>query len=96
MHDELLRILSGASHWALTFNEHRNCYQTVAGHISGLRDAGFDDDELSEAEAAECIRLDQIWDLHVYPTTPVGFHKFIAPTFEALMVKVRRAYDGEA
>jgi len=64
----------------ITHNEHRNYYQTAAAYI---QEYGTDLGQWKSGDALKrAIETDQIWSIHWYPTTPVGFCVVFAPTLE--------------
>ena len=66
----------------LTHNENRDCYQTVSEWIDAI---GIDDDEwVSSDEKEKSIADNELWSLHWYPDTPVGFCRILASSFDAL------------
>lgn len=69
----------------LAHNEHRSLYQTVAEYTEDCRDAFVSDDEYEAA-----ISSDELWELHWYPDTPVGFHRSMASSLTALMEALGR------
>lgn len=72
----------------LTHNEHRNYYETVSGAIeSGTYSEG---DWISDDELMNSLETDEVWELHWYPNTPVGFCVACASTLEALLEHVNR------
>lgn len=66
----------------LAHNPHREFYQSVADYT--VRDDGLDD-FVSKEERARAIEQDELWELHWYPDTPVGFHRRYASTLEAVL-----------
>ena len=47
--------------------------------------------DISDEDKAECIRTGQIWEIHWYPNTPVGFNCVGAPTLERAIEIARQA-----
>lgn len=64
----------------LEHNDHRNTYDEVGQYIVD-RDLVFKDDEARN----RAIATDEIWVLHWYPDTPVGFYEVAAPTLDELL-----------
>ncbi len=56
----------------LTINANRDYYESINEYLA-LR---FDSDDIDPEIMAECIKNNQLVELHIYPTTPVGFYKF--------------------
>jgi hypothetical protein len=71
----------------LTHNEHRDYYETpeewIAANSNRL-------DWESEEHKQRAIDTDQVWVLHWYPNTPVGFNCVAAPTIEELLAFANR------
>lgn len=67
----------------LSHNEHRSFYESVEQWI---QDKPFD--WVSEDERAQAVETDNVWVLHWYPATPVGFHSIAASSLAALLQAV--------
>ncbi|MGA3170344.1 MAG: hypothetical protein ABSE62_04965 [Chthoniobacteraceae bacterium] len=65
----------------LSHNEHRDVYQTVTEFIGDGLAYSFRD----ETSMYQCIATGELWTLHWYPETPIGFHLIAAPTLEELL-----------
>lgn len=69
------------SHLTLTIehNNHKNTYSSIQQYLN-------DNDILKECILFEdleiCIRLDELWELRWYPSTPIGFHHIISYSLE--------------
>lgn len=75
---------------SLEHNDHRTAYETVEQYYCG------DDwirDWISDAEMQKAIELDEVWVLHWYPNTPVGFQRLLASSLDALEAHVREKLD---
>jgi hypothetical protein len=72
---------------SLTHNEHKNVYQTVAEALEHER-PGKECDELYDfvtaVERQKAIETNEMWELHWYPNTPVGFNRIRAASLPAL------------
>lgn len=73
----------------LTHNTHKDYYQTAAEYLADV-DAGCNNDKpdldyCTAEDRAACVATNEVWDMHWYPRTPVGFHHMAAPTLERLM-----------
>lgn len=69
----------------LTHNKHRDYYQTAAEAIAERESHGCPPDWKDEEAKQRAIATDEIWELHWYPDTPIGFHAIYAPTLEELL-----------
>ena len=70
----------------LEHNKHRDYYQTVQEWI----DENDFYDWVNESDKEECIKTNEIWTIHWYPITPIGFHSLVAPTLEKLLEYAKR------
>jgi len=66
---------------SITHNQHKDYYQSVEQLISDP-DGYYREDRFPEGELAKCIATDEIWTVHWYPDTPVGFCVVHASTLE--------------
>jgi hypothetical protein len=71
----------------LSHNEHRDVYET----IEEFYDA---DDFISPEEWNKAVAADNVWVLHWYPNTPIGFIRIAASTLDALEAKVKEIDHG--
>jgi hypothetical protein len=75
----MIDLPKGIAH-SIHLNEHRVYYQSVAEYL---------DDEgaptVTPTDREECIRTGDVWVLHWYPETPIGFYRIAAPTLERLL-----------
>ncbi len=73
-------------------NEHRVFYETAQQAIG--EDFGASvyrrDDFPDEAEIEKAIATDNVWTIHWYPETPVGFHIVCAATLERALEVARK------
>lgn len=81
--DELVKILEGTLQWSLEYDWHAGNYQTIDDWAKSHLELADDKDERAEIEA--CRAAGHVWWLQVYPTTPIGFYRVYAPTFEAVL-----------
>jgi len=71
---------------SLTHNEHRSLYESIGEWVAFLR---LQDDEWASAdEKAKALREDSLWMLQWYPDTPVGFHRLLASSIEAIKERI--------
>ena len=71
--------------------EHACNYMTAAKWIDdNYRDGDFD--ECSPEEIARMKDTNTIWSLQIYPSTPVGFVRWVAPTMLEVIAKARNAW----
>ncbi len=81
----------------LTHNDFKSNYETAEewiDHIDKLeKDNGvLAPDWESPEHKKRAIDTNEIWELHWYPRTPIGFHYIAAPTFDEL-VKFAKTYE---
>ena len=72
----------------LRHNEHLGVYQTVAQEIDGNPDYYGEEEWVSAEQRAKAIETNEIWTLHWYPNTPVGFNVLHAADLSALLKAV--------
>ena len=68
----------------ITHNEHRDYYQTVEQFFED-RDAH--PDEIIDLPAM--IAADEVWEVQVYPHTPIGSYVVYGPTLEACLMRMK-------
>jgi len=66
----------------LTHNEHKDIYQTATDWLNEHQELH---DWKNEEHKLRAISTDEIWILHWYPDTPIGFYSIVAPTLEELL-----------
>lgn len=86
--DELVKILDGALQWSLEYDWHAANYQSIDEWVDAHLSLTVDKNECAELEA--CRVAGHVWWLQVYPTTPIGFYRVYAPTFEVALEWARR------
>lgn len=74
----------------LQHNEFKSDYSTAEKWIADCDEIGEDGgiavpDWESEDAKQRAIDTDEVWTLHWYPNTPIGFHYIAAPTFSELL-----------
>ena len=67
----------------LKHNEHKDYYQSAQEWIEEHLDRYSWKNEKAKEEA---IETNEIWTLHWYPITPIGFYSIAAPTLEDLLL----------
>jgi hypothetical protein len=69
---------------SIEHNYHKNDYETVEEHLTGIEDFY----KFSSEEAkAKCIETDELWTMVWYPNAPIGFINAIAaPTLIDLLL----------
>lgn len=75
--------LPTAIHHSIQHNQHRVYYQEVADYL----DEGGTSGDITPEDRAECIRTGEVWEIHWYPNTPIGFHRVAAPTLERAIAR---------
>lgn len=74
-----------AAGMSISHNEHKNVYETVEQYIRPFGAQDPDDSFVSEEERQKAIETNELWEIHWYPDTPVGFYRVRASTFEAAL-----------
>ena len=63
-------------------NAHKDYYETVEKAIGDDHSTYPRDCFENEEAIAECIKTGDVWEVHWYPETPIGFIHVFAPTLE--------------
>lgn len=87
--DELIRLLDGTLQWSLEYDWHAGNYQTVDQWADDMLALHGDLTTAEKAEIEACRAAGHVWWLQVYPSTPIGFYRTYAPTFEAVLTWAR-------
>lgn len=79
----------------VTFNEHKNDYQSVQEWLDYPRGEGTTREHLAlEPEAVDrMIALDRTVTLRFYPNTPIGFFVMGGTDLDELLARAHRALD---
>lgn len=80
---------------SLRHNAHLSSYETVAETFENQPEY-YSDDSFPPGEKQRCIDANEMWTLHWYPDTPVGFHVIHAATLEALNQAVATRSSGSS
>jgi hypothetical protein len=64
----------------ISHNSHKDCYDEILDYVD---DNNFD--WYNEEHKIRCIATNEIWEMHWYPETPIGFICVVAPTLEELL-----------
>lgn len=70
----------------LSHNDHLTLYETVSEWIGQMGENG--PDWVSDEEKARGKETNEMWELHWYPNTPVGFNHVAASSLVALLAYV--------
>lgn len=81
VNDFLVRLPRHDAGLSLHHNEHKTVYETVEQFL-GNRFGEVD--FVSPEERAKAIETNELWELHWYPNTPVGFYEICASSLEAI------------
>jgi hypothetical protein len=65
----------------ITHNAHNSSYEVMSKYIK----EDFIKPFLTPEEAENCIKTDSIWEIQLYPRTPISFYKTVGSTFEIAM-----------
>jgi hypothetical protein len=72
----------------LEHNPHLNIYMTVEQYLKNEHSNWGNEDNVGDfpgGEREKAIATNELWTLHWYPDTPVGFYRVAASTLEALL-----------
>lgn len=78
--------------FSITYNDHKLGYETVDEYLnsnySGFSTANYEQEDIKKA-----ILTDTLWEMIIYPRTPVSNIKFMASSLSKLMDMVNEIYD---
>lgn len=90
----LARLPANSIH--LEANEGHACnYMSAAEWIERELEADGEESDFHDLDPEELQRMRDtniIWSLQIYPTTPIGSHRWVAPTMFEVIAKARRAW----
>jgi len=66
----------------ITHNEYKNYYETIEEYINESIDEFYREQKIDILD--ECIKQNSLWEMQVYPDTPIGFYIVYSPTFDGL------------
>lgn|GEM_PF-2208076 len=69
----------------ITHNQHRDYYQSVEDYLA---DRQAHPDEVLGRDVM--VATDTVWELQVYPETPIGSYTIFGPTLASVILKARR------
>lgn len=79
--------------FSLEHNPHKVYYGTVDNWATNMDSEDIRGNVYhiydSPEELKEMVDKDEVWYIHIHPSTPVGFTSFCAPTLDRLMEKVK-------
>jgi len=82
----------------LEHNNHRNVYQTARKWWAEESERDPDNppyDWESDEARERALATDEVWTLHWYPRTPIGFFCIAAPTLDELLAYALQVEDKE-
>lgn len=71
----------------LMHNEHKSLYETAEQYLNSREDYFDDEAFATDTSKQRCIETNEIWELHWYPNTPVGFNNIVGATLEEVLEK---------
>ena len=72
---------------SLEHNEHKNVYMCIEDYYPA-------DQFISEDDRQKCIDTNEVWRLHWYPETPIGFHVICASSIDLIQKQLKeKTYD---
>ena len=75
----------------LTHNPHKDCYETVRQWYANYADRGLCSPEwISEEQKRLAFERDEVWVLHWYPNTPIGFCSLAAAELGSLLEEAKK------
>ena len=68
---------------SLSHNPHLSVYETVKQHLEGRED--YFDEWATPTSREKAIKTNELWVIHWYPNTPVGFNTLAGATLEEIL-----------
>ena len=79
-----LKVLEKFCNITITYNEHKIGYRNVADYIREYKIP--EEDFISREDLEKCVKEDKIWEMQIYPTTPIGSYTIYGSDLE-IMIK---------
>ena len=70
--EELIMKFPKHHQMTIMHNEHHTNYEKVEEYLERLE--RYEHISISEEDKKQCINLQEIWQIHWYSQTPIGFH----------------------
>jgi len=77
----------------LQHNDHLNVYETVAHYTDNDY---YEDAWVSDEQKAKAIATNELWNLHWYPDTPVGFYHVCGADLDAVLTRAAEIEAADA
>lgn len=74
---------------SIEHNDHKNVYEKLSDYLAAMTK----NNELTQEEYDRCIKTDELWEIRIYPNTPISFHYVCAPTLEEAIIKMKSERD---
>lgn len=84
LRDVEIGLPRGVHHY-ISHNEHLVYYETIEQHMVSTGKMQLVCNAQMEAVLAACVEADELWEITVYPNTPIGFNYVIGPTYAAAL-----------
>ena len=75
-------------------NPHKDNYETAKEYLEDDIAGPGKDDFATDEQCQRAIDTNELWTVHWYPDTPVGFYEVVAPTLEEALEFARTAEKG--
>lgn len=88
---ELLSNLKAEGGLFITHNPHKANYQTVEEYEKEMALFGseYSKQWITEEERSKGIRLNEMWELVVYPYDPTIYYPYLASSLDAILIHLR-------
>jgi|ERR1700722_3031451 len=80
---------------SLEHNENRNYYETVSVWAAGLEKCKSGLKWISPEQRQKAEQTNEVWVMHWYPDTPVGFYCLAACDLEELLKAAQECSEGD-
>lgn len=75
----------------ITHNGHRTNYESISDYLDGCERLK----DMNEQDIKECKEKDEIWEIQLYPRTPISFDWVAAATLERALFLLNEIYYPE-
>lgn len=79
----------------ITHNQHKNYYEPLIEYLKDTRSGVDYTKDMDQEDLNECIKTDSLWEIQIYPRTPISFHWFAASTLERAVELVWEAFKED-
>ena len=74
--------------FSLDFNNHKSYYMSLEDYLDEYREQK----DITPEERKKCIETDTLWEIQLYPLTPISFIYVASSTFEGALIEIWKCY----